>query len=93
MSEDVQDAAFFKALAHPTRVQIVRELLHGRRCVSEVEHCLGVSQANVSQHLGILRTQGIVACKHEGSTRCYYLTNPGLMEALFKILQERQNDK
>jgi DNA-binding transcriptional ArsR family regulator len=53
--EKVSD--FFKTLGNPNRLRIVRELTQGERCVGEVEDKVQASQANVSQHLTILKKQ------------------------------------
>ena len=45
----------FKALAHPTRLQIVAELLKGTKCVTDIQDILPASQSNISQHLTVLR--------------------------------------
>ncbi len=44
-------AAILKALAHPTRLQIVAELLEGTKCVTDIQDILPASQSNISQHL------------------------------------------
>ncbi len=83
-------ADFFKTLGHPTRLRIVRELAEGERCVGAVENCVGASQANVSQHLTVLKKQGIVACRKDGNLRCYYLTNPRLIRDVLTVLDDEK---
>ncbi|MBN2396777.1 MAG: winged helix-turn-helix transcriptional regulator [Deltaproteobacteria bacterium] len=85
-------ADFFKTLGHPTRLRIVRELAEGERCVGAVENCVGASQANVSQHLTVLKKQGIVACRKDGNLRCYYLTDPQLMRDVLTLLDEEKHN-
>ena len=58
-------SGFFKTLGNVTRLKIVRELTKGEKCVGSVEDCVHASQANVSQHLTILKGQGIVDCRKE----------------------------
>ena len=77
---------FFKALGNPTRLKIVEELAKGEKCVGEVESSVHVSQANVSQHLTILKAQGVVDCRREGTTRCYYLKQPDLIRKILKLI-------
>ena len=48
-------AEALKALAHPTRLQIVMELLKGTKCVNDIQEILPASQANISQHLTVFR--------------------------------------
>ena len=42
-------ASYLKALGHPVRLMIARELIKGRKCVGEVESTLSIRQANASQ--------------------------------------------
>jgi len=57
------------------------ELLRGgERCVCELIAALGLEQSNVSQHLGILRKAGLVACRKDGLRVMYRLTDPRVIE-------------
>jgi ArsR family transcriptional regulator len=49
-----------KIIAHPIRIKILNELTQGVKCVSDFEDSLDISQPNISQHLSILRANGIV---------------------------------
>jgi len=80
-------SAFFKALGNPTRLRIVKELTKSEKCVGDVESRVRVSQANVSQHLAILKAQGIVNCRREGATRCYYLRQTDLIRKALKLIE------
>jgi DNA-binding transcriptional ArsR family regulator len=57
----------FKALAHPTRLQIINLLKEKLLCVCEILPQLESEQSNTSQHLTALKNQGIVESKNEGS--------------------------
>lgn len=76
-----------KAVAHPTRLQILCSLRKGMRCVNAIRELLGVRQPNVSQHLAVLRRMGWVGCKRNGASRCYYLLRPAAVEDLFHLLE------
>ena len=80
---------FFKAMGNPTRLRIVKELTKGEKCVGDVESSVRVSQANVSQHLTVLKAQGIVDCRKEGNTRCYYLTQAELVRKILKLSESK----
>lgn len=82
-------ANFFKVFAHPTRLLIVDKLLKSEMCVANIEQMLGLKQANVSQHLNILRTYGIVDYKIEGKNRCYYLKEPKMISKILEHVIER----
>lgn len=65
----------FKALAHPTRIQIVKLLRDGEMCVCNILPSLDSEQSNTSQHLTILKNQGIVESKKDGSKVIYSIKN------------------
>jgi len=54
-------AELLRALAHPTRLCIVKGLMdNGPRNVSQMQSCSGLPQPSISQHLSRLRAAGIV---------------------------------
>jgi len=59
------EAEIFKALAHPTRVQILHLLKEGERCVCEIVPSLDLEQPNVSRHLYVLKKEGILSSRKE----------------------------
>src|SRR3990172_8618124 len=81
-------AALLKALAHPTRLQIVMELLKGTKCVTDIQDILPASQANISQHLTVLRHAGLVDFAQDGAQRCYYVSRPRFASAVIALLDE-----
>jgi len=76
-------AGMFQAMAHPTRIAIV-ELLRdeGALPVSRICERLGLEQANISQHLAVLRAKQIVDGRKEGSQVFYALRDPILGKIL-----------
>ncbi|MDW7643798.1 MAG: metalloregulator ArsR/SmtB family transcription factor [Desulfuromonadales bacterium] len=81
-------AATLKALAHPTRLQIVAELLQGTKCVNDIQDLLPASQANISQHLTVLRHAKLVDFTQKGAQRCYFICRPELAAGILKLLGE-----
>lgn len=75
-------ASVFQALAHPTRIAIVEILRDGALSARAMQEKLGVEQANLSQHLAILRGRQIVLNRKEGNQVFYSLRNPVLVEVL-----------
>lgn len=53
-------AELLRALAHATRLALLRALIDGERAVSEIEEATGVGQPGLSQQLGILRKVDLV---------------------------------
>lgn len=88
IDKSLEWAELLKALAHPTRLQIVAELLKGTKCVSDIQEILPASQANISQHLTVLRNAGIVNFAQDGSQRCYFVSRPKLVAAILSQLAE-----
>jgi ArsR family transcriptional regulator len=79
-------AELIKAFAHPTRLLILRELLAGPKCVTDMEDLLPARQANISQHLAVLRFAKLVDYAQDGTLRCYYLARPTLVESMFDLV-------
>lgn len=75
-------ASVFQALAHPTRIAIVEILREGELSAGAMQDRLGIEQANLSQHLAILRGRQIVLNRKEGNQVFYSLHNPVLVEVL-----------
>jgi len=65
----------FKALGHPARLKIVEGLIRHPCHVNEIVEGLGLPQSTVSQHLGILRSRGIIIPRKEGVKTCYLVTD------------------
>jgi DNA-binding transcriptional ArsR family regulator len=80
-------AEIARALADPKRLCVVEELSAGERSVSDLSRCIGCQVPNMSQHLAVLRTAGIVASRREGNTVFYRLTNPSVLDA-YRLLQQ-----
>jgi ArsR family transcriptional regulator len=77
-------ANILKALAHPTRLQIIEILqAEGEACVCHMEARLNQRQAYISQHLAKLREVGLVEDHREGLNVFYALAIPGI-DALLK---------
>lgn len=84
MNREVQQfkADFFKALAHPLRVNILEMLCDGDKNVNELQSLCGVEGAVVSQQLAILRNKKIVTTRKEGTRVLYSLQDPMIKELL-----------
>ncbi len=74
-------AEICKTLADPKRLMIVHELRGGELPVGEIGTRLGIPQANISQHLAILRKHGVVLTRREGTSVFYRLASGKIAEA------------
>lgn len=70
-----------KLLADPTRLRLVRALLHGEHSVGELAEHVGSRQPAVSQHLAKLRWAGLVTSRRDGN-RIHYRTVDDHVERL-----------
>lgn len=66
LTEPKARVAVFKALAHPTRLEIIQILSQGTRCVSEIEKSVGGDMSTVSKHLSLMRKAGLIGSKKGG---------------------------
>lgn len=85
-------AEICKTLADPKRLMILHELREGEKSVGQLYASLGVTQANVSQHLAILRERGVVTTRRDGATVYYSLANPKIGKAC-DLVQEVLKDQ
>ena len=74
-------AELCKTLSNPTRLEILNLLRDGEKSVGELAATTGVRQANVSQHLAVLRQRGVVATRKDGANIFYTIANPKIVEA------------
>ena len=74
-------AEICKTMSDPKRLMIVHELRQGELSVGQLGAQLELPQANVSQHLAILRKRGIVNTRREGTTVYYSLASCKIGEA------------
>jgi ArsR family transcriptional regulator len=86
-------AEFLKALGHPVRLRIVELLIEHKQCVKNLGDVLGIPQPNISQHLAILRSKGIVGWKREGSIICYFIKDKRATEVYNLLFKEVQDGK
>lgn len=69
---DEELAALAKALGHPARVAILRQLAQDGECVcGQIVSALPLAQATVSQHLKVLKDAGLVQGEVDGPRVCY----------------------
>lgn len=59
-------AELLKVLAHPVRLCIVKNLIKSPQNVTNMQECLMLPQSTVSQHIGILKSKGIIKGTRNG---------------------------
>jgi len=75
-----------RALSDPKRLCVLETLATGERSVSELSRDVGCQVPNMSQHLGVLRSAGLVTARREGTTIYYSLADPRVIEA-YRMMQ------
>jgi ArsR family transcriptional regulator len=75
-------AEFFKALAHPVRIDILEKLRSGEQCVNDLQLALGIDQSMVSQQLALLRGRNIVESRKAGTSVYYRVRDPLIFQLL-----------
>ena len=82
-SDTLRDRAAIiaRALSDSKRLCVVERLAEGERSVSDLSREASCQVPNMSQHLAVLRSAGLVDSRREGSTVYYRLTDPRILEA------------
>ncbi len=78
-------AEMLKALAHPTRLRIIESLKEGEKCVCELAPELKLEQANISQHLSILKKQGFIVGQQRGMRTFYRICHQEVFDLVSLI--------
>ena len=71
-----REAAVFKALGHPARLQVVNKLAEGERCVCDLVELTGLGWSTVSRHLAVLTSVGVIDDEKRGLQVFYRLKLP-----------------
>jgi ArsR family transcriptional regulator len=80
--DDRQRAAnVARALSDPKRLCVLETLATGERSVGELSRDVGCQVPNMSQHLAVLRSAGLVTTRREGTTVIYRLADPRVIDA------------
>ena len=79
-------AAVGRALADPKRLCVLESLADGELSVGDLSTRVRCQVPNMSQHLAVLRSAGLVSTRREGSTIFYRLTDTRVLEA-YKLIQ------
>lgn len=75
-------AKIIKAMAEPKRLELIH-LLRGQALnVTDMQQMLGLNQANISQHLMVLREAGVVSTQRNGKEIAYSLADPKIIQAV-----------
>jgi DNA-binding transcriptional ArsR family regulator len=93
IDSDVMEAAadraseLLKALSNRHRLLIICQLIDGERAVGELAEFLGLRDSTVSQHLALLRKDGLVAARRDAQTIYYSIASDPAREILKTLYQ------
>jgi DNA-binding transcriptional ArsR family regulator len=76
-----RSAVVAKALGDPKRLCVLESLADGEASVGELATRVSCQVPNMSQHLSVLRSAGLVTTRREGNTVYYRLVDPKILEA------------
>jgi DNA-binding transcriptional ArsR family regulator len=79
-------AAIGRALSDPKRLCVLETLAGGERSVSELSRDVGCQVPNMSQHLAVLRSAGLVTARRDGNTILYRVADPLVLQA-YRLIQ------
>ena len=79
-------AAVARALGDPKRLCVLESLADGEASVGDLAGRVSCQVPNMSQHLAVLRSAGLVTARRDGSTVYYRLADPKVLEA-YRVLQ------
>lgn len=96
-TEENELAEFAKALAHPARIAILKELARRQACIcGEIVEVLPLAQSTVSQHLKELKEAGLIKGTVEGVKSCYCINSEAflrfeqMLKPLFKSMESKE---
>ena len=84
----MQASQLLKSLSHPDRLLLLCQLTQGEYCVGELERLVGVGQPSLSQQLGILRKDELVATRRVGKQIYYRIASDDAL-AVLQLLYQR----
>ncbi len=82
-----QAANLLRALANERRLLILCQLGDGERSVGELLPLVGLSQSALSQHLAVLREDGLVATRREGQSIWYRISDPAAVRVVTTLAE------
>lgn len=80
-------ASLLKSLANPDRLLLLCQLVEGERSVTELEALTGIRQPTLSQQLGVLRNEELVATRRDGKWVYYRIASENALAILGTLHQ------
>lgn len=80
-------AKLLRALGNERRLMILCQLADGERSVGDLQPRVGLSQSALSQHLAVLREEGVVATRREAQTIWYRIADPAALKLVATLAE------
>jgi DNA-binding transcriptional ArsR family regulator len=84
--ERARSAAVARALGDPKRLCVLESLAAGEVSVGDLAIRVSCQVPNMSQHLAVLRSAGLVTARRDGNTVYYRLADPRVLEACHLLM-------
>jgi len=86
-SQAAQVVSLLKVIGNPDRLLLLCQMLQGEYSVGELEELLDIQQPTLSQQLGVLRTEGLVATRRDGKYIYYRVSHPHV-QVILEVLHQ-----
>lgn len=86
-SQAAQVVSLLKVIGNPDRLLLLCQMLQGEYAVGELEELLGIQQPTLSQQLGVLRNEGLVATRRDGKYIYYRVSHPHV-QVILEVLHQ-----
>ena len=80
-------SGFCSTFSSPKRLEILNVLRDSELTVSEILERMSISKTNLSQHLAVMKNQGVLETRREGQHIYYYVANKKILQA-YDLIQE-----
>ncbi len=80
-------AKLMRALGNERRLMVLCQLADGERSVGQIQPLVGLSQSALSQHLAVLREEGVVATRREAQTVWYRIADPAALKVVATLAE------
>ncbi len=90
-----KQANIAKAIAHPVRVAVVDFLRTGEQCVCDIAVRVGTERTNLSKHLSVMVSAGVLESRKDGLKVMYKIKTPCMvrfLDCLREVLKEQARE-
>ena len=86
MKLEILETKIYKALSHPIRLELVKKLIPGEKCVCELFDESEFTQPNISQHLKVLKDADVLECERKANKLMYRIKHVEILD-IMKLAQ------